>query len=80
MSSPSTPAQYDAGENYPGTTYAEPASINRVTILTVGGQAFDADATYTIVTNDFLAAAATPIMPSAPPKADTTPVSPWTRW
>lgn len=51
-----TGAAYDAGENYPGTTYAEPASINRVTIQTVGGQAFDADATYTIVTNDFLAA------------------------
>lgn len=51
-----TGAAYDAGENYPGTTYAEPASINRVTILTVGGQAFDVDATYTIVTNDFLAA------------------------
>ena len=51
-----TGAAYDAGENYPGTTYAEPASINRVTILTVGGQAFDADATYTIVTNDFMAA------------------------
>ena len=51
-----TSAAYDAGENYPGTTYAEPASINRVTIQTVGGQAFDADATYTIVTNDFLAA------------------------
>lgn len=51
-----TGAAYDAGENYPGTTYAEPASINRVTIQTVGGQAFDADATYTIVTNDFMAA------------------------
>lgn len=51
-----TGAAYDAGENYPGTTYAEPASINRVTILTVGGQAFDADATYTIVTNNFMAA------------------------
>ena len=51
-----TGAAYDAGENYPGTTYAEPNSINRVTIQTVGGQAFDADATYTIVTNDFLAA------------------------
>lgn len=51
-----TGAAYDAGENYPGTTYAGPNSINRVTIQTVGGQAFDADATYTIVTNDFLAA------------------------
>ena len=51
-----TGAAYDAGETYPDTTYAGPNSINRVTILTVGGQAFDADATYTIVTNDFLAA------------------------
>lgn len=51
-----TGAAYDAGENYPGSTYAGPNSINRVTILTVGGQAFDADATYTIVTNNFMAA------------------------
>ena len=50
-----TGAAYDAGENYPESTYAGPNSINRVTILTVGGQAFDVDATYTIVTNDFLA-------------------------
>ena len=51
-----TGAAYDAGENYPGSTYAGPNSINRVTILTVGGQAFDADATYTLVTNNFMAA------------------------
>lgn len=51
-----TGAAYDAGENYPGSTYAGPNSINRVTILTVGGQAFDADSTYTIVTNNFMAA------------------------
>lgn len=51
-----TGAAYDAGENYPESTYAGPNSINRVTILTVGGEAFDADATYTIVTNDFMAA------------------------
>ena len=51
-----TGAAYDAGETYPDSTYAGPNSINRVTILTVGGQAFDVDATYTIVTNDFLAA------------------------
>ena len=51
-----TGAAYDAGETYPDSTYAGPNSINRVTIQTVGGQAFDADATYTIVTNDFLAA------------------------
>ena len=51
-----TGADFDAGENYPGTTYAEPNSINRVSILTVGGDAFDVNATYTIVTNDFMAA------------------------
>ena len=49
-----TGAAYDAGETYPDSTYAGPNSINRVTILTVGGQAFDVDATF--VTNDFLAA------------------------
>lgn len=51
-----TGAKYDAGDAYPGSTYQKPASINRVTIQTVGGQAFDKDETYTIVTNDFLGA------------------------
>lgn len=47
---------FDAGENYPGTTYAAPASINRVTITSINGKDFDAEATYAVVTNDFLAA------------------------
>lgn len=48
---------YDQGELYPGgSTYYAPASINRVTITSVGGKEFDASATYTIVTNDFMAA------------------------
>lgn len=52
-----TGADFDAGELYPGTTFFhEPNSINRVSILTVGGDAFDVNATYTIVTNDFMAA------------------------
>lgn len=51
-----TDAAYDAGELYPGTTYYAPASINRVTIESVGGKAFDSNATYTIATNDFMAA------------------------
>ena len=51
-----TGADFDAGELYPGTTFHEPNSINRVSILTVGGDAFDVNATYTIVTNDFMAA------------------------
>lgn len=50
-----TAKKYDAGENYPGSTYAGPNSINRVSIQTVGGKPFDPAATYTIVTNDFIA-------------------------
>ena len=47
---------YDQGEQYPGSTYYAPKSIQRVTIQSVGGKAFDPKATYTIATNDFLAA------------------------
>ena len=50
-----TTKAYDAGEEYPGTTYFAPKSINRVTIKTVGGKDFDPAATYTIATNDFMA-------------------------
>ena len=46
---------YDHGDEYPGTTYFTPKSINRVTIKTVGGKDFDPAATYTIATNDFMA-------------------------
>lgn len=48
--------EYDQGDLYPGTTYYAPKSINRVSIQTVGGEEFDPEATYTIATNDFLAA------------------------
>ena len=47
---------YDQGDLYPGSTYYAPQSIQRVTIESVGGEAFDPEATYTIATNDFLAA------------------------
>ena len=47
---------YDQGEQYPGSTYYAPKSIQRVTIQSVGGKAFDPNATYTIATNDFMAA------------------------
>ncbi len=47
---------YDQGEQYPGSTYYGPKSIQRVSIQSVGGKAFDPNATYTIATNDFLAA------------------------
>ena len=51
-----TTKAYDQGELYPGSTYYGPKSIQRVTIETVGGKAFDPEATYTIATNDFMAA------------------------
>ncbi len=50
-----TTKDYDQGDEYPGTTYFAPKSINRVTIKTVGGKDFDPAATYTIATNDFMA-------------------------
>ena len=46
---------YDQGDEYPGTTYFAPKTINRVTITSVGGKDFDPAATYTIATNDFMA-------------------------
>lgn len=51
-----TTVEFDQGDQYPGSTYYGPASIKRVTIQTVGGEAFDPQAVYHIATNDFLAA------------------------
>ena len=51
-----TAKEFDEGDAYPGSTYHKPASINRVTIQTVNGKAFDENATYSIATNDFMAA------------------------
>lgn len=48
--------KYDKGELYEGSTYYAPTSINRVTITSVNGKAFDETAIYGVVTNDFLAA------------------------
>ena len=50
-----TTKAYDQGDQYPGSTYYAPKSIQRVTIQSVGGKAFDAKAVYTIATNDFMA-------------------------
>ncbi len=47
---------YENGEQYPGSTYFAPANPgSRVTIATVGGEAWNAETTYTIATNDFTA-------------------------
>ena len=51
-----TTKAYDQGEAYGSTTYFAPKTINRVTIAKVGGKDFDPEATYTIATNDFMAA------------------------
>ena len=50
-----TTKAYDAGELYPDSTYARPASIQRVTIQSVQGQPFREDDTYAVVTEDFTA-------------------------
>lgn len=52
-----TSATYKANaETYPASTYYGPASINRVTIDEINGKAFDPNATYAVVTNNFCAA------------------------
>ena len=52
-----TTKEYDAEEEtYPGSTYYGPASINRVTIDSINGKAFDPKATYAVITNNFCAA------------------------
>lgn len=52
-----TARAYDANEEtYPASTYYGPKTINRVTIDSINGEAFDPEATYAVVTNNFCAA------------------------
>lgn len=52
-----TTKAYDKNsESYPQSTYYGPASINRVTINSVNGAPFELDATYAVITNNFVAA------------------------
>ncbi|HNW86982.1 MAG TPA: bifunctional UDP-sugar hydrolase/5'-nucleotidase [Candidatus Limiplasma sp.] len=52
-----TTVPYENGEQYPNSTYYAPAKPgSRVTIATVGGEAFDPEKDYVVVTNDFSAA------------------------
>ena len=55
-----TTVPYDQGDLYTlngkDTSYYAPASIQRVTITAVNGEPFDPEATYAVVTNNFLAA------------------------
>jgi len=48
-----TTIPYDAGSEYPGSTYCAPNSIKRVTIVEINGKEFDPTATYAVVTNNF---------------------------
>ena len=51
-----TDKAYDANTDpYPGSTYYGPKTINRVEIATVNGEAFDPEAKYAVVTNNFVA-------------------------
>ncbi len=52
-----TSKPYDAqDETYPASTYYGPKTINRVTISNVNGNAFDENAVYAVITNNFMAA------------------------
>ncbi len=55
-----TTKEYDQGEVYTlngkESSYFAPASIQRVTINAINGEPFDPEATYAVVTNNFLAA------------------------
>ena len=51
-----TRESFDQGEQYPGSTYFGPKTIKRVRIDEIGGKAFDPEATYAVVTNNFCAA------------------------
>ena len=54
---PEACAKYDANKDtYPDSTYYGPKSINRVTIDSINGKAFNPSDTYAVVTNDFTAA------------------------
>ena len=48
--------KYDANaEPYPSCTYYGPKTINRVTIGSINGKDFDPEATYAVITNNFVA-------------------------
>ena len=42
-------------ESYPNSTYYGPKTINRVTIGSINGKEFDPEATYAVITNNFVA-------------------------
>lgn len=54
-----TVATYEAydknDESYPNSTYYGPKTINRVTIGSINGKDFDPEATYAVITNNFVA-------------------------
>ena len=72
---------YDQGDLYPSSTYYGPASIQRVSITSVNGKAFDPEATYVSSPTTSWPPAATPITPSPSPTALTpAPLSTSSSW
>ena len=64
--------KYDANDkSYPGSTYYGPKTINRVTIEEINGKDFDPQATYAVVTNNFVAAGGDTYYAAAPNQFDT---------
>ena len=51
-----TTKEYDKGDQYPGSSYYSPASIQRVSIESINGKPFDPNDTYAVAMNDFMAA------------------------
>jgi 5'-nucleotidase len=51
-----TTKEFAQGDQYPDSTYFAPKKIQRVTINEINGKAFDKDAVYAVVTNNFCAA------------------------
>ena len=47
---------FDQGDQYPGSTYYAPKSIQRVTIDEINGLPFNPDDTYAVISNNFCAA------------------------
>ncbi|MBR0482372.1 MAG: bifunctional metallophosphatase/5'-nucleotidase, partial [Firmicutes bacterium] len=51
-----TTKKYDANDTtYPNSQYYGPKTINRITINEINGNPFDPDATYAVITNNFIA-------------------------
>ena len=65
---------------YPGSTYYGPKTINRVSIGSINGKDFDPEATYAVITNNFVAGGGDTYYAFAAAPTSSTPACRWTRW